>query len=77
MAGNTADGSFMCGWNYYDTSNSINQLYLTLLNQETSDDDSSSGGGGGGCFIESIGGGWQMLAGLLSGLLLIAGVRRR
>lgn len=78
VAGNSADGSFLAGWGY-TSGTTVYHFKSTILNAPVTPTPGggSSGGGGGGCFIESIGGGWQMLAGLLSGLLLIAGVRRR
>ena len=77
VMGNSNDGSFLAGWGY-KVGASVNHLNSTILNAPvTPGGGSGGGGGGGGCFISSVGGGWQVLAWALSGLLAAVGIRRR
>ena len=77
VAGNSADGSFLAGWGY-KTGTTVYHFNSTILNAPATPGGSSGGGGGGGgCFISSVGGGWQVLAWALSGLLAAVGIRRR
>jgi len=77
VIGNSNDGSFLAGWGYL-TGTTARHLSTTIINAPANPGGGSSGGGGGGgCFISSVGGGWQVLAWALSGLLAAVGIRRR
>lgn len=81
VAGNTSAGSFLATWHYPTNGGAAYALSASLIDPFALNGSSPIGGGSGSgghrCLIASVPGSSSLLAGLLSGLLMLAGFKRR